>query len=135
MSSSLVEVVRKTYTDKSIIGSMSVEGNWECFTLEPPRGTIKPYCIPAGTYKGHKYESPSLGRTVLLLENVPGFDDIEIHNGNYPRNTHGCTVVGETCGTDFVGNSISALNNLIAKLPEYFEITYVDTDNQLARSA
>jgi hypothetical protein len=127
-SSMMLTVTRQTYTPSSTIGVLDIDGLFECYTEEPPKpqgdNPQKPYCIPAGTYKGKKYNSPSLGRTVLLLIGVPGFDFIEIHNGNYPRNTHGCTLVGQTCGDDFVGASNAALDALIAKLPDDFEITY-----------
>ena len=123
-----IVVTRQVYSPNSVIGTMTIDGAFFCYTEEPPVGTVKPYCIPAGTYQGIKYDSPRLERTVLLLLDVPGFEDIEIHNGNYPRNTHGCTLVGFTRGVDFVGNSIAALNELIARVPNPFEITYVDTN-------
>jgi hypothetical protein len=128
----MLTVTRQVYTSNSTIGKMDIDGVFECYTEEPPQpqgvDPVKPYCIPAGTYRGQKYNSPRLGRIVLLLLNVPGFEDIEIHNGNYPRNTHGCTLVGQTCGDDFVGASVAALEALIAKLSDNFEITYVDTE-------
>ncbi len=40
-----------------------------------------------------------------LVENVSGFDDIEIDTGNYPVNTNGCLLLGSTESVDFVGNS------------------------------
>jgi hypothetical protein len=53
---------------------------------------------------------------------VPGFTAIEIHPGNSPEDTEGCTLVGETRGligypeSDWIGNSDEAFNDLIAKL-------------------
>lgn len=126
----MLTITRQTYTDRSVSGMMDLDGVFQCYTLEPPKGTVKPHCIPSGIFKGKKYHSPSLGRIVLLLIGVPGFEDIEIHNGNYPRNTHGCTLVGQTRGTDFVGNSIAALDALIPKLPDDFEVSYIDTEPQ-----
>lgn len=127
----MLTVTRRTYTPRSTIGMLEIDGSFFCFSEEPPKpqgdNPQKPYCIPAGTYRGIKYQSPGLKRTVLLLQDVPGFTWIEIHNGNYPIDTHGCTLVGETRGPDFVGNSTLALDTLIAKLPNEFEITYIDT--------
>jgi len=47
---------------------------------------------------------------------VPETRRIYIHNGNYPRNTDGCLLIGSTRATDFVGNSVATLERLQAYL-------------------
>jgi Family of unknown function (DUF5675) len=130
----IVTVTRRWYSDLSIIGTLDIDGVFQCYTEEPHKpvgdNPQKPYCIPAGTYPVKVLMSPHFGVPVPTLFNVPGFEDIEIHNGNYPRDTHGCTLVGQTQSADFVGNSLLAFGSLMAKLPSEFEITYVDTDGQ-----
>ena len=94
---------RKTYTDKSVIGTLDVinaNGNniWSCVTLEPPQDltlSIKPRAIPEGTYFLSTFHSNHLGCRVLLLASVPDFEDVEVHFGNFPKDTHGCILVGE----------------------------------------
>jgi hypothetical protein len=67
-------------------------------------------CIPAGTYKVGAYFSPKHQRQVPLLENVPDFEYVEIHAGNYPSDTNGCLLLGDTVDADFVGESQIAVN-------------------------
>jgi hypothetical protein len=54
--------------------------------------------IPEGTYTAGFYESERFGRTVLLLEGVPGRTYIEIHPANAPHQLDGCIAPGETYG-------------------------------------
>ena len=113
-------LIRKTRTANSTIGELSVNGSFFCYTLEPmDRGlnanmSVKQIqaikvedktAIPTGSYPIISYDSPKQGRIVPLLANVPGFADIEIHMGNYSRDTDGAILLGSTYSTDFVGNS------------------------------
>ncbi|MEE2001995.1 DUF5675 family protein [Alkalimonas sp. MEB108] len=43
---------------------------------------------------------------------VPSSRYIYIHNGNYPRNTDGCLLIGRSRDIDMVGSSVDALNRL-----------------------
>lgn len=51
--------------------------------------------IPAGKYKCVRRLSPRFGFDVFMLENVPGATFIEIHPGNYNKDSDGCILVGE----------------------------------------
>lgn len=51
--------------------------------------------IPAGTYKCVRRLSPRFHFDVFMLENVPGCNFIEIHPGNYDKDSEGCILVGE----------------------------------------
>ena len=94
---------RTIYTDKSVIGTLHVlnaagSDVFDCVTLEPPQDltlTVKPRAIPEGTYSCSLYFSEHLHCVVLLLANVPGFGDVEVHFGNFPKNTLGCVLVAE----------------------------------------
>lgn len=127
-----VDVFRQWVTVNSVCGQLSLDGVFECFTLEPPyrEPPAKPRCIPAGTYRAVKKMSPHFGERTIWLLNVPDFDDIEIHPGNWPRDTKGCTVVGSEHSEDFVGNSRNAFSQLMVKLPDEFEITYHDLPSE-----
>lgn len=79
----------------------NMEGREEAFavTLEHPWRENKPNVsrIPPGKYKATIYASPNRkGALVILLWNVPGRKDIEIHIGNVPADTLGCILAGES---------------------------------------
>ena len=111
-------------------GELSIEGMHECWTLEPRRDQSagKPYSIPAATYRLVLSWSAHFSRVVPVLLEVPGFSGVEIHPGNYPGDTHACTLVGDTESVDFVGMSDVAFDALIEKLNGQTEmwITYID---------
>ncbi|WP_158545027.1 DUF5675 family protein [Dyella monticola] len=67
--------------------------------------------IPAGTYDAFLRADHNPNR--LELENVPGYQNIQIHNGNYPRDFKGCFGVGNTHRTDFIGDSQNALRSIL----------------------
>lgn len=107
-------VTRNTFTELSTIGDLAVNGEHYGFTLEPPRRADKPCCIPLGTYDVKVRWSAKHGRLLPGIENVPGFEDIEIHPGNFPKDTLACLLVGKTKGPlpDFIGGSALAFDPL-----------------------
>lgn len=52
-------------------------------------------CIPAGSYPLRTYTRPS-GMHVIRVLDVPGRENIEIHEGNYLEQTDGCILTGAT---------------------------------------
>ena len=116
-----VSVQREKLTQQSTIGRLTIGGvdGFFVYTLEPEtrEDQVKPRAIPAGTYALTIRFSPKHGRLVPHLELVPGFDEIEIHIGNYPRDTQGCTLVGRTNPQpDFIGGSHAAFDDLFGRL-------------------
>src|SRR5581483_9746992 len=73
----------------AVIGTLTVDGEFNCYTLENAA-----VLIPAGRYEVTLYESPHAGHIVPLLNGVPGRDHIEIHCGNVPTDSKGCILVG-----------------------------------------
>lgn len=122
----MLAVTRNKFTDQSTGGMLTVDMTFECFTLEPRKDQSqgKPFCIPAGLYDYQVMHSQHFGFDTVWILNVPGFEDIEIHPGNVPRDTHGCTIVGSIEGDDFVGHSVDAFRALMAKIPPRGQITY-----------
>ena len=101
------------------------------------RSQGKPYAIPSGEYPVTIEKSPKFSalyhRDFLTphVNNVPGFTGIEIHIGNVPRDTEGCTLVGEIKGAiDCIGNSEIAFRALMGILTrigdEPITIAYID---------
>lgn len=125
-----LKVQRLYFTDHSTIGQLSIDDVIECFTLEPRKDQSqgKPYAIPEGAYAFALQWSPRFQMITPHILSVPGFTDIEIHPGNIPKNTEGCTLVGKTYQPscpDFVGQSRAAFEVLMAKLLTGGEITYI----------
>ena len=116
-----IKVNRKIFTDKSTIGELTVDGKFECFTLEDkvrPKKVKGHTAIPAGTYEIVVSFSNRFKKMLPLLLNVPNFAGIRIHAGNTDADTLGCILVGQTQGANFIGNSRSAFNSLFSKIKE-----------------
>lgn len=140
-------VTRKIKTENSTIGDFSIDGTFFSHCLEPAdRGltadmtlddikSIKVQnktAVPIGTYDVISYNSPRWDKDVPLLVDVPGYAGVEIHPGNYPSDTDGCLLLGATEDVDFVGNSVTTVEqfyNLFFKAlgeGEAVSITYQD---------
>jgi hypothetical protein len=114
-----LKLVRKTFTEQSTIGELSVDGKFECFTLEDKVRAVKIHgstAIPEGIYEVVINFSDKFKKQLPLLLKVPNFEGVRIHSGNTPADTEGCILVGQTKSPDFVGNSRKAFNALFPKL-------------------
>ena len=114
-----LKLVRKIFTEQSTVGELSVDGRFECFTLEDKVRPVKVHgetAIPEGIYEVIINFSPRFKKQLPRLLNVPGFEGILIHPGNKAADTDGCILVGTTKGKDFVGNSRVAFKALFDKL-------------------
>jgi len=106
---------RRFSTTKSTVGQLSVDAQDECWTLEPPVREDKPRAIPPGSYDVSIRYSPKHKRLIPHVENVPGFEEIEIHIGNGPDDTQGCVLVGSAYSLsipDWISGSKDAFNKL-----------------------
>jgi len=99
-------------------GELYRDGQLQCVTLEPPieDPPVKPRAIPTGTYQFTIQFSEKHGYRCPLLEEIPDFDAVEIHIGNFPENTLGCILVGKQQGTNAVYESGEAFHELMAEL-------------------
>jgi Family of unknown function (DUF5675) len=114
-----IEIKRAIETDLSVLSNIYVDGQWECYGLEPAR--VNPVnvghpLIPAGTYPVIFTPSPHLGYVTPELVDVPGRSDIRVHVGNFPKDTLGCTLVGQTKAQDTVFESQAAFTALLTLL-------------------
>lgn len=82
-----IEVIRHTFTGRSTIGSLYIDKKFECYTLEDVVRTGPKVhgqtAIPEGTYEVQITFSPRFKRDLPLLLNVPNFEGVRIHTGNY----------------------------------------------------
>lgn len=116
--------VKRIWIDiTSTISEVEVDGERICYGLEDCIREIdgQPVeswkvngetAIPYGTYQLEITRSTRWKKDMLQVMDVPGFSGIRIHAGNTPHDTEGCLLVGDTHGTDIIGNSRSALVKL-----------------------
>jgi len=105
------------------IGSLSIDGDWECWTLEDvvraPGVKVKgATAIPPGTYRVDITFSNRFQQPMPLLLDVPMFEGIRIHAGNTAADTEGCILVGQDRLARSIGRSRKAYAALFTKLRE-----------------
>jgi hypothetical protein len=124
-------VNRRKKTKQTTISDVLIDGVFFCYGLEDadrglqqnePIDVIKTKkvfaqtAIPAGRYEVIVNFSNRFQQYMPLLLNVPGFEGVRIHPGNVATNTEGCLLLGQTEGTDFIGNSRMAYRSFLPKL-------------------
>jgi hypothetical protein len=92
-----VKLLRISQDAVSTLGILSINGKPIFTTLELPwkdnQQSIS--CIPEGEYVCSPHYSKRFG-SVFKVFDVPGRFDILFHVGNYPKDTHGCILVGKS---------------------------------------
>ena len=122
-------VERNLSDDECTLGKLSVNEDFECYTLEPvvreqmgiPVKNWKipgKTAIPAGSYDVIIDYSEHFGRNMPHVLNVPGFDGVRIHSGNTAADTEGCLLLGEGEGKDAILNSHAAFDRFFNKLQD-----------------
>jgi len=110
-----IQLMRLQDNGKSTIGTMHINGTFECFTLEDTFNEPKIYSktrIPDGEYDIKLRKEMSKVNTeyykkygddhegMLWLQDVPNFSYVYIHTGNKHEHTDGCILVGTGCDAD-----------------------------------
>ena len=126
-------LVRYPSGKKCTIGTLYLNGIFECFTLEDIVREIKgvpveqwkiPHvtAIPSGKRKVIIDMSNRFKRLLPLVVDVPGFEGIRIHPGNTDVDTEGCILPALMVSPDknSVTNSRKAFDNLFAKMQKAF---------------
>ena len=106
-------------TDNSTIGELTIDGKFECYTLEDVERDVKiksETAIPKGSYKVIINQSNRFKKLLPLLLKVKGFEGVRIHAGNTNHDTEGCILVGRTRSVDFIGQSRKAFDSLFKKM-------------------
>lgn len=130
-----VELKRFSQDRGSTLGLLLIDGVFQCFTLEDvgrPTKIKHETRIPAGEYEikyrtvggfhsrySRTYGSKHYG--MLELQNVPNYEYILIHIGNFIKDTSGCILVGmganaTTSGNDTIGASKLAYEYIYPKI-------------------
>ena len=119
-----IKLVREVFTETSTIGSLYINGVFECYTLEDKdrkleSGGQKVYAktaIPRGKYNVINSFSNRFQKYLPEIQNVPQFAGIRIHPGNTADHSEGCILLGSTKAKDFIGNSRTAFAAFFKKI-------------------
>jgi hypothetical protein len=125
-----ITLIRKKLLPDKTFGELWYKDKFLCYTLEDTVRDEKIYgetAIPYGTYKVIVNVSNRFKQLMPLLLDVPGFEGIRIHKGNYAEtDTSGCILVGTTItekGLMYSSVAYSQVFNLIKGLvPKGLEI-------------
>jgi len=92
-----LKLIRETKTNDSTIGKLYVNELYHCYTLEDKEREVKVQnvtAIPKGRYEVIVNFSNRFQQQMPLLLNVPNFEGVRIHWGNYSKDTEGCILLG-----------------------------------------
>lgn len=153
-------IVRRRHDDgEATIGSMHINGECECDTLEDQWQPVKvpgETRIPAGRYElelkrigESRFDDRAIDKLgdmhkgMIRLKDVPGFTEVLIHWGNFEKDTAGCILVGIGEGKDphghhMIKNSWTAYRKIYPKIAkalrarELVTLDVVDADREKA---
>ena len=126
-----LQLKREIFTDESTIGTLTIDGKFECYILEDKdRGInntltleqilkVKVYgktCIPYGRYEVDWTMSARFKKMMPILLNVVGWSGIRIHSGNSEIDSLGCLLCGTRKASNRITESTLATRNLYAKI-------------------
>lgn len=133
-----IQVKRDRCDDVCCTSIVSVNNAPMMFGLEPPltRKGPGPVAIPAGVYPVWLRWSDHHGFWVPAVMDVPGRTDIEIHPGDFPKDTLGCLLVGSSRHPDVLFDSQAAwhvlLMHILQRIPkEPVTIAYVNQQDTM----
>jgi hypothetical protein len=128
---------RKIKTGTTTVGDFGIDGSFFSYGLEPTdRGLTDTMtvadilakkidgatAVPTGRYRVVKFLSPDHGIWLPRVIGIPGFGYIEIHVGNFAKDTKGCLLLGSEIGPDEVLHSGDIIK-------EFYEKFFAAIDN------
>jgi hypothetical protein len=121
MNSCNLLIVRETYTDKSVIGKLYLNGEFVSYTLELSWNNNEKSisCVPRGVYDCKvrlAKDSASRNYDHLILEDVPNRSYILFHRGNSSKDSKGCILTGMMKGDNVIYQSKTAHTLLMDKI-------------------
>ena len=126
-----LKVVRETKNDICTIGSLFINGEFFCYTLEDKDRGLKQTdsllfintkkifgltAIPSGTYKLIVNQSPKFKRMLPRILDIKGFDGVLLHRGNSASDSLGCILIGYKKGENSIFESTKAEADLVNRL-------------------
>jgi hypothetical protein len=114
---------RTSYSEDGVFGIVINDEGHTFYTLEHAfyvNGAYVPK-VTAGTYTCVRYDSPDHGYQVFTLKDVPDFQGqpvsyIEIHIGNYNKDSDGCILLGENQLQNMITDSKDAFQKFMLSL-------------------
>lgn len=124
-------IARILQTPRSTTGNLLIDGVHSFVVLEPPKRPNPPpdgngfVCIDAGVYPLTIRWSDKFQRPMPHVEGVPGRTAVELHPGNFPRDSEACGLIGLDFGDqpDYVSHSVVSFASLMSILYEGATLT------------
>lgn len=135
-----LHLMRFSTGKESTLGTLSVNGTFECYMLEDTKRIKKidgETRIPDGLYrlalrkegglhKKYAQKYPGIHQGMLWIKDVPGFEWVYIHVGNKRGHTEGCQLPGDSInnnqiGDGFVGRSGDAYKRLYPRVAKVLQ--------------
>ena len=124
-----LSLIRCRQSVDGTFGRLFFGDDFLCYTLEPAPSVVKPYPIPCGMYHvrldivspKYRFRQPYATLCkgcVPRLMDVPGFDGILIHIGNWSKDTKGCILVGQKASLHRLYNSKLAFVDLYNRIKD-----------------
>lgn len=136
-----IQLVRLKDDGRETIGTLYINGTFECFTLEDTYNEPKVYGrtrIPSGDYDiklrteggmTGKYSNKfPFHKGMLWLQNVNDFKYVYIHIGNNEDDTDGCILLGNTA--DITNDRMSVGGSALAYVGLYPKIAKAIEDGE-----
>lgn len=130
-----LKVIRYNSQGDFTQGLLTIDGKFQCYTLEDEQRVQKVYsetAIPLGRYQvklrtvgkfheQYKKKFAIFHVGMLHVTNVPGFEYILIHIGNTDDDTAGCLLVGRSTSENSIAESTIAYEAMYKKVIDAFD--------------
>jgi hypothetical protein len=128
----IVKLIRFSSQENSTLGLLYIDGGFQCFTIEDEFRTEKVMHetrIPEGIYElgirdeggfHERYKSKFKGihKGMIQVMDVPNFEYILLHIGNWEDQTSGCLLLGNSAKQNVTGSGM-VIESKIAYLRVY----------------
>lgn len=132
-----IKIEREPSLAEATIGKLSIDGVFECYTLEDQVRELRhndgalvdvaswkidgKTAIPSGTYAVIVDYSTRFKKLMPHIIGVPVFSGVRIHSGNKAEDTEGCILLGQRRGNAEIFGSRAAFEVFFPKLQAAFE--------------